>query len=68
VKNIGSDGGDAGTITGAAFLANFVTEKAKWAHLDIASTAYGDISKPFARTGASGIGVRLFVELAKKLA
>jgi len=68
VKNIGSETGDAGTITAAAFLASFIPENTKWAHLDIAATAYGEISKPFCRTGATGVGVRLFVELAKRLA
>ncbi|MFA6036064.1 MAG: leucyl aminopeptidase [Candidatus Micrarchaeia archaeon] len=67
VKNIGSETGDAGTITASAFLSNFVTPEAKWAHLDIAATAYGDISKPFTRLGASGVGVRLFIDLAKRL-
>ncbi len=37
VANIG--GRDAGTITAACFLARF-TEKFKWAHLDIAGTAW----------------------------
>jgi leucyl aminopeptidase len=67
VRNIGSDSGEAGTITGAAFLANFVSEDAKWAHLDIAATGWNDATKPFQRSGATGVGVRLFVELAKRV-
>jgi len=68
VKNVGSEGGEAGTITAAAFLANFVKEKRKWAHLDIAGTAWMDLNKPFKHSGATGAGVRLFVELARKYA
>ena len=38
LANIGTPG--AGTITAAAFLSHF-TEDFKWAHLDIAGTAWG---------------------------
>ena len=38
--DIANIGGSAGTITAACFLSRF-TEKYKWAHLDIAGTAYG---------------------------
>jgi len=53
----------AGTIVGAAFLANFVGET-PWAHLDIAGSAW-DLGRAYAEKGASGYGVRLLVELAK---
>ena len=38
--DIANIGGQAGTITAACFLSRF-TDKYKWAHLDIAGTAYG---------------------------
>jgi leucyl aminopeptidase len=38
--DIANIGGRAGTITAACFLSRF-TKKYKWAHLDIAGTAYG---------------------------
>ena len=38
--DIANIGGMAGTITAACFLSRF-TDKYKWAHLDIAGTAYG---------------------------
>jgi leucyl aminopeptidase len=53
----------AGTIVGAAFLANFVGET-PWAHLDIAGSAW-DLGRAYAAKGASGYGVRLLVELAR---
>ncbi|HEV3072602.1 MAG TPA: leucyl aminopeptidase [Solirubrobacteraceae bacterium] len=53
----------AGTIVGAAFLANFVAE-VPWAHLDIAGSAW-DLGRAYAPKGAAGYGVRLLVELAR---
>jgi leucyl aminopeptidase len=43
IKNIGPRG-KAGTIMGAVFIQEFV-DKAKWAHLDIAGTAWSDNAK-----------------------
>lgn len=54
--------GMAGTITGAMFLKEFVPVKS-WAHLDIAGTAYIDSNRPANPKGATGVGVRLLVEL-----
>jgi leucyl aminopeptidase len=53
----------AGTIVGAAFLANFVND-VPWAHLDIAGSAW-DLGRAYAPKGAAGYGVRLLVELAR---
>ena len=52
----------AGTIMGASFLQNFVSET-PWAHLDIAGSAW-DLGRAYVGKGASGYGVRLLVELA----
>jgi leucyl aminopeptidase len=52
IPNIGSKG--AGTITAACFLARF-TKAYKWAHLDIAGTAW----KSGADKGATGRPVPL---------
>lgn len=57
------EGRKAGTIVGAAFLANFVGET-PWAHLDIAGSAW-DLGRAYVGKGASGYGVRLLVELAR---
>ncbi len=56
----------AGTISAAAFLEEFV-EGAKWAHLDIAGTSW-DVGREYVGKGATGFGVRLLVELARRLA
>jgi len=56
----------AGTLFAAAFLEQF-TEGAKWAHLDIAGTAW-DVGREYVGKGATGYGTRLLVELAGRLA
>ncbi|MBS3151793.1 leucyl aminopeptidase [Candidatus Woesearchaeota archaeon] len=61
IKNSGSR--DAGAITAAVFLKEFVECK-KWAHIDIAGTAYTknnkDVLSPY---GGTGFGVRLIMKL-----
>ena len=59
LKNAGSR--DGGSITAGWFLKQFVG-KTRWAHLDIAGTAWGDKSRPCSPKGATGVGVRLLIE------
>lgn len=66
VKNLGAPDGGAGTITAAAFLKAFVGNS-KWAHLDVAGTAWANSPSGYYNKGATGVGVRLFARLAKKL-
>jgi leucyl aminopeptidase len=56
---------EAGTITAASFLEEFV-DGTPWAHLDIAGTAW-DVGREYTGKDASGYGVRLLVELARRL-
>lgn len=58
VKNLGGGNG-GGSITAAQFLQRFVN-KTKWAHVDIASTAWDKKGKDLSQAGATAIGVRLF--------
>lgn len=59
IRNLGNPKGAAGTITAAEFLRQFAQDK-KWAHLDIAGTAFVENSKRFYfGHGATGAGVRL---------
>jgi len=64
IKNIGSKDRYAGTITAAAFLKAFTKDK-PWAHLDIAGTATTDKQKSYISAGATGFGIRLFIEFLK---
>jgi leucyl aminopeptidase len=66
IKNV-SDTGEAGTITGAIFLKEFVGET-KWAHIDIAGVDMIAGPHPYLEKGASGIGVRLLVDAVSTLA
>ncbi len=60
LKNTG--GREAGSATAAAFLAAFVGDTS-WAHLDIAGTAWTGKGGPYQPPGATGVGVRLLIEL-----
>jgi leucyl aminopeptidase len=63
VKN--TAGRYGGAITAAAFLAAFAGER-PWAHLDIAGTAWIDAKpKAYQSKGATGIGVRLLVQMLR---
>ncbi len=60
LQNVG--GRAAGTITAGWFLREFVQDT-KWAHLDVAGTAYGDGERTsYLRKGGYGVPTRLLVE------
>jgi leucyl aminopeptidase len=63
-----SDYRQASPILAAAFLETFAG-KGPWAHLDIAGTAYLERGRGdyYSRLGATGYGVRLLAELARRL-
>ncbi len=64
LKNVGDKG--AGTITAGAFLQEFISDT-KWAHLDIAGTAWNFTEKSYVPPkGPSGVGVRLILELIRE--
>jgi leucyl aminopeptidase len=68
-RNVGF-ASSASPIAGAAFLKQFVDGK-PWAHLDIAGTCWTERSnaeqqKEYLPKGATGIGVRLFVEWLRR--
>lgn len=61
IKNLG--GANAGAITAALFLEEFVGD-VPWAHIDIAGTAQNDKDVSWRPPGCTGFGARLLVELA----
>lgn len=63
IKNIGPRG-KAGTIMGAVFIQEFV-DKAKWAHLDIAGTAWYDSVRPHQAKGPTGVAIRTLISLVE---
>jgi len=62
LKNVG--GRPAGTIIAGAFLKKFVGEY-PWVHLDIAGPVWTEKDKPYIPKGATGVGVRLVVQLLR---
>lgn len=66
IKN--ASGPAAASITAGAFLEHFVDGR-PWVHLDIAGTARAqDQPKPYNEYGASGVGVRMLVDLIQRYA
>ena len=63
LKNSG--GRPAGAITAGCFLKEFAGT-IPWAHIDIAGTAWAAKPLPYTPKGASGVGVRLLVELLEQ--
>jgi leucyl aminopeptidase len=50
---------------GAVFIQEFV-DQAKWAHLDIAGTAWSDGVKPHQAKGPTGVAIRTLLRLVEK--
>ena len=65
IKNI-SGGRYGGAITAALFLSSYVDDE-KWVHLDIAGPARSRETAGEHVKGASGVGVRTLVEVARSL-
>jgi leucyl aminopeptidase len=61
MKNVGK-GGQAGAISAALLLAEFV-EEVPWVHLDIAGPARSDEDNGIVAKGGTGFGVRTLLEL-----
>lgn len=66
LKNVGSGGRNAGSITAALFLKEFVGECKGYAHIDIAGTATLPERQGYKTKGGSGFGTRLMVEFMKR--
>jgi len=49
---------------GAVFIQEFV-DKAKWAHLDIAGTAWHDAVRPHQAKGPTGVALRTLIKLVE---
>jgi len=60
-----SEEGDAGVIIGATFLKNFVDE-IPWVHIDIGTTVWSKVDKGVLTKGATGVTVRLLIEMMRE--
>ncbi|MFC1583943.1 M17 family metallopeptidase [Fibrobacterota bacterium] len=66
MKNIGKV--EAGSITAALFLKEFVPDRTPWLHFDIAGTAFTTKQWKYFSEGATGFGVKTLVAMAKSMA
>ena len=64
INNIG--GPVAGALTAGLFLQEFVPEKTKWAHLDIAGPFIREKDWKYYEAGAIGFGLKTLVDLAER--
>jgi leucyl aminopeptidase len=63
MKNVGERA--AGSITAAQFIARYIDEGVKWAHLDIAGMVWASKPGTLWEKGATGYGVRLLDQYVK---
>jgi leucyl aminopeptidase len=64
---VNSAGRHGGAITAAAFLREFAGGR-PWAHLDVAGTAWAETAMAYQPKGATGVAVRLLIELGMSFA
>jgi leucyl aminopeptidase len=64
LNNVGGPNG--GAITAGLFLQEFIPENTAWAHLDIAGPFLIDKSWKYYKEGATGFGLKTFVDLCEK--
>ena len=64
LTNLAARRGEASAITAAELLHHFAGD-VPWAHVDIAGTAW-DVPRPYFDKQATGFGVRLLVEVARR--
>jgi len=65
LQNIGEPPREAGTIIGALFLEEFVTNK-NWVHLDIAGPSFIKNESFYLKKGATGVMVRTLINFLNK--
>lgn len=67
VAEIKNSGGKTGSLVTAAYFLKEFAGDTPWVHLDIAGTAWTEKDKPYVPKGATGIGVRLLLNLLKEM-
>ncbi len=65
IADIKNAGGRTGSLVSSAYFLKEFAGETPWVHLDIAGTAWAEKEKPYIPKGASGVGVRLLVELVR---
>ncbi len=65
IADIKNTGGRTGSLVSSAYFLKEFAGDTPWVHLDIAGTAWLDKERPYISKGASGVGVRLLLELVR---
>lgn len=66
LRNLGSLGRYGGACSAAGFLEHFIEDGVKWAHIDIAGTAWWKTDKPTTPKGGTGFPVRALNDFVAK--
>ena len=67
VAELKNSGGKTGSLVTAAYFLKEFAGDTPWVHLDIAGTAWTEKDRPYVPKGATGIGVRLLLNLLKEM-
>jgi leucyl aminopeptidase len=67
IADLKNTGGKSGALVSSAYFLSEFAGGTPWVHLDIAGTAWLEKEKPYSPKGASGVGVRLILNLIKEL-
>lgn len=67
IADLKNSGGKSGSLVSSAFFLSEFAGKTPWVHLDIAGTAWKEKDTPYIPKGATGVGVRLILDLLKEL-
>ncbi len=65
IADIKNTGGRTGSLVSSAYFLKEFAGDTPWVHLDIAGTAWLEKERPYIPKGASGVGVRLLLELVR---
>lgn len=67
IADLKNTGGKSGALISSAYFLSGFAGDVPWVHLDIAGTAWLEKERPYSPKGASGVGVRLILNLIKEL-
>jgi leucyl aminopeptidase len=67
IADLKNTGGKSGALMASAYFLSEFAGDIPWVHLDIAGTAWLEKERPYSPRGATGIGVRLILNLIKEL-
>jgi leucyl aminopeptidase len=67
IADLKNTGGKSGALMSSGYFLSEFAGEGPWVHLDIAGTAWLEKERTYTPKGASGIGVRLILNLIKEL-